>query len=238
MENSQFVQQSPSRNHVLEKAPPKHTDAEDLKHYDLKLRLRNCLKLSRTMNFVYYEWFYSDIDHAIFTGENDFKVLLRNQFPGLKTQKLRRVEWAAIRRKMGKPRRVSPKFFHDEKKVLYEKRNKIRRVQQRDINLTVLHDLPDEIPMLATIGSRVSVWTKLFTSEWPGIYSGTVEGYDVHSGCYRIQVDKDRKSRSFRDYQVMVRLVILAGIHLQFEFGIIGITNITFVEMIVESCPP
>ena len=54
-----------------------------------------------------YEFFYSNIDRALFEGETDFMVCIRESFPLLKTRRLSRVEWCKIRRLMGKPRRCS-----------------------------------------------------------------------------------------------------------------------------------
>lgn len=71
------------------------------------LRLKNLLKLPKAHKFVSYEWFYSNIDQALFNGENDFQACLRESFPQLKTRLLSRIEWTKIRRIMGKPRRCS-----------------------------------------------------------------------------------------------------------------------------------
>nr|XP_019548860.2 protein lin-9 homolog [Aedes albopictus]XP_019548862.2 protein lin-9 homolog [Aedes albopictus] len=62
------------------------------------LRLRNLLKLPKPHKFVSYEWFYSNIDRALFEGENDFQMCLREMYPDLKTRHLTRAEWNRIRR--------------------------------------------------------------------------------------------------------------------------------------------
>lgn len=71
------------------------------------MRLRNVLKLPKAHKWVCYEWFYSDIDRCLFSGENDFSICLKESFPELKTRELTRVQWTKIRRMMGKPRRCS-----------------------------------------------------------------------------------------------------------------------------------
>ena len=48
---------------------------------------------------------------ALFGGENDFLICLRESFPQLKGRKLTRVEWCMIRRLMGKPRRYVSIFL-------------------------------------------------------------------------------------------------------------------------------
>lgn len=54
------------------------------------LRLRNLLKLPKAHKFVSYEWFYSNIDRALFEGENDFQMCLREMYPNLTTRHLTR----------------------------------------------------------------------------------------------------------------------------------------------------
>ena len=71
------------------------------------MALRNLLKLPKAHKWVCYEFFYSNIDRALFEGETDFMVCIRESFPLLKTRRLTRVEWCKIRRLMGKPRRCS-----------------------------------------------------------------------------------------------------------------------------------
>jgi len=44
---------------------------------------------------------------ALFRGENDFSLCLKESFPPLKTRMLTRLQWCKIRRLMGKPRRYS-----------------------------------------------------------------------------------------------------------------------------------
>jgi len=48
---------------------------------------------------------------ALFNGDNDFCLCLKESFPELKTRKLTRAHWSKIRRLMGKPRRWDA-FWH------------------------------------------------------------------------------------------------------------------------------
>ena len=62
-----------------------------------------------------------------------------------------------VRRLMGKPRRCSEAFFNEERAELDRKRKKIRLLQQRKIgDSSSYRDLPEDIPMQLTIGSRVT----------------------------------------------------------------------------------
>ena len=84
-------------------------------------------------------------------------MCLKESFPQLKTRRLSRVEWCKVRRLMGKPRRCSEAFFNEERAELSRKRKKIRYLQQRKIgDASSYKDLPEDIPMQLTIGSRVT----------------------------------------------------------------------------------
>ena len=124
----------------------------------LGVALRNLLKLPKGHKWVCYEFFYSNLDQVLFEGENDFMVCIKESFPQLKTRRLTRVEWCKIRRLMGKPRRCSSAFFTEERAELARKRQKIRMLQQRKqlMDYTSFKDLPENIPLLLTIGARVT----------------------------------------------------------------------------------
>lgn len=55
----------------------------------------------------------------------------------VQVKKLCRPEWAAIRRLMGRPRRLSPHFLLQEREKLYRYREDIRLVQQGRVRGTV-----------------------------------------------------------------------------------------------------
>ena len=83
------------------------TSLEKKSAQQLGVALRNLLKLPKAHRWVVFEFFYSNVDRALFEGETDFMVCIRESFPQLKTRRLTRVEWCKIRRLMGKPRRCS-----------------------------------------------------------------------------------------------------------------------------------
>ena len=58
---------------------------------------------------------------------------------------------------MGKPRRYSEALFSEERAELDRKRKKMRLLQQRKMgDSSSYKDLPEDIPMQLTIGSRVT----------------------------------------------------------------------------------
>ena len=68
-----------------------------------------------------------------------------------------RVEWNLIRKLLGKPRRCSPAFFQEERDTLESKRQKVRILQRGgSIPSDQLHDLPQSIPALLPVGTRVT----------------------------------------------------------------------------------
>jgi len=168
----------------------------------LGVTLRNLLKLPKAHKWVCFEFFYSNIDKVLFKGENDFSVCLRESFPQLKTRRLARVEWCKVRRLMGKPRRCSEAFFNEERAELDRKRKKIRLLQQRKIgDSSSYRDLPEDIPMQLTIGSRVTARLRI---PQDGLFTGVVAAVDISNSTYRITFDRHGLgTHSIPDYEVL-----------------------------------
>ena len=182
----------------LELSSPEKKHAQSL-----GVALRNLLKLPKAHKWVCYEFFYSNLDKVLFEGENDFMVCLRESFPNLKTRRLTRVEWCKIRRLMGKPRRCSSSFFAEERAELLRKRTKIRLLQQRkQTEVLNFKDLPDNIPLQLTIGTRV---TARLRKPQDGLFMGTVDAYDTSNNTYRIRFDRAGLggTHSVRDEEVL-----------------------------------
>lgn len=166
------------------------------------LSLRTLLKLPKAHKWVCYEWFYANIDQALFLGENDFENCLRESFPRLKTRMLRRVEWCQIRRLMGKPRRCSAAFFAQERQALASKRTKIRQLQQQKVvDIGLFRELPKNIPLQLVIGKKVIA---LLRSPSDGLFTGTIDAIDNVNGTYRVNFDKQGiGSQAVPDYEVV-----------------------------------
>ncbi|KAK8744011.1 hypothetical protein OTU49_000959, partial [Cherax quadricarinatus] len=171
------------------------------------VRLRNFLKLPQAHKWVYFEWFYSNIDKPLFGGENDFQVVLKEAFPELRTRKLTRRQWGMIRRMMGKPRRCSQAFFQEECQSLDKKRHVLRLLQQRKItDISSLKDfpLPNQIPMQLVIGTKV---TARIRKPENGLYTGVIDAVDTSDNTYRITFDRHGiGTHSIPDYEVLVKL--------------------------------
>ncbi|KAJ8679313.1 hypothetical protein QAD02_015100 [Eretmocerus hayati] len=166
------------------------------------MRLRNLLKLPKAHKWVCYEWFYSNIDKALFDGDNDFMICLKESFPQLKSRKLTRVEWCKIRRMMGKPRRCSQAFFEEERRELERKRQKIRMLQQRKTaDSQIFKDLPPEIPLPLVIGTRV---TARLRKPQDGLFTGSIDAVDTSNNTYRITFERaGLGTYSVPDYEVL-----------------------------------
>ncbi|XP_054268772.1 protein lin-9 homolog [Macrosteles quadrilineatus] len=185
-----------------EESPIKQDSPDRRLGQKIGMRLRNLLKLPKAHKWVCYEWFYSNIDKALFGGDNDFMVCLKENFPQLKTRCLSRVEWCKLRRIMGKPRRCSQAFFTEERRELENKRTKIRLVQQRKIgDISHCKDLPNEIPLQLVIGSKV---TARLRRPQDGLFTGSIDAVDTSNNTYRITFERPGLgTHSVPDYEVL-----------------------------------
>ncbi|RXG73958.1 Protein lin-9-like protein [Armadillidium vulgare] len=168
------------------------------------LRLRNFLKLPQAHKWVYFEWFYSNIDKPLFEGENDFQNVLREAFPQLKARNLSRRQWGLIRRMMGKPRRCSQAFFDEERQSLTKRRQVLRFLQQRKLtDVASLNELPlpSHIPMQLVVGTKV---TARLRKPENGLYTGIIDAVDTSDNTYRITFDRNGiGTHSIPDYEVL-----------------------------------
>lgn len=173
---------------------PYFTAAQQRVMKGLLNNINNILKQSAGRRWVYYEWFYSNIDRALLLGENDFQSCLQQMFKNIKIKNLTRTQWSMIRRLMGKPRRCSPAFFQEERVSLEEKRKKIRYLHQLKgfevTDMSQFKDLPEEIPTPMVIGTRV---TAKVHPEGDGLrlFTGTVDAVDNTSNTYRINFERE-----------------------------------------------
>ncbi|XP_013185769.1 protein lin-9 homolog [Amyelois transitella] len=165
------------------------------------MRLRNLLKLPKAHKWVCFEYFYSNIDKALFDGDNDFMICLKESFPQLTNRKLTRIQWTKIRRMMGKPRRCSQAFFAEERRELDRKRKLIRYIQQRKTADICIKDLPNEIPMQLIVGTKV---TARLRKPQDGLFTGCIDAVDTSNNTYRISFERPKLgTHSVPDYEVL-----------------------------------
>lgn len=165
------------------------------------MRLRNLLKLPKAHKWVCFEYFYSNIDKALFDGENDFIICLKESFPQLTKRKLSQTQWSKIRRMMGKPRRCSQAFFAEERRELERKRKLIRYIQQRKTPDICVKDLPNEIPMQLVVGTKV---TARLRKPQDGLFTGCIDAVDTSNNTYRITFERPKLgTHSVPDYEVL-----------------------------------
>jgi hypothetical protein len=111
--------------------------------------------------FCMYEWFYSHLDRDYF-ALNEFASMLamKANFPLGNVPLLTRSEWGAVRRKLGRPRRLSAAFLRSEREKLHAYREDVRSVRAGN---PVLHpeahgldffSVKDRLP----VGCQVVVW--------------------------------------------------------------------------------
>ncbi|XP_018585953.1 protein lin-9 homolog [Scleropages formosus] len=204
-DDGQFTSRSPRRSQRVTAVPQKFLSfpTPDKKvSQKIGLTLRNLLKLPKAHKWCIYEWFYSNIDRPLFEGDNDFCLCLKESFPNLKTRKLTRVEWAIIRRLMGKPRRCSSAFLAEERAALMQKRQKIRLLQQRKLtDVSQCKDLPEEIPLPLVIGTKV---TARLRGSHDGLFTGQIDAVDTSAATYRVTFDRSGLgTHTVPDYEVL-----------------------------------
>jgi len=187
---------------IVSTSKPKSDSLERKRCQNVGLRLRKIFQLPKAKNWIYYEWFYSNIDKPLLY-ESDFMMCVQDFFPSFKIKTMTRTEWSMLRRMIGKPRRCSQNFFDEEIRELDRRRRKIRLLQQRKARDELLFkDIPDEIPLQLTVGTKVTAMLRSNTGE-DGLFNGTIEALDVSNNTYRIHFDKPGLgTHSVLDYEV------------------------------------
>ncbi|VDN20000.1 unnamed protein product [Gongylonema pulchrum] len=188
-------------------ARPKQSDISMSMRENLR-RLKNVLKLPKARRWVYCEFFYSGVDQQLFMGDNEFLHMLRDALPNLRTYKLCRPEWRAVRRMIGKPRRCSEAFLTEEREVLQAKSGL---------------DLPVRLPRPLVVGAKIYARVR---SPKDGIYAGTIDA--ILPDSYRVVFDKEEMipPMIIKDSEVMsYQPVELLSVHYYLEQNRAAIPN-------------
>ncbi|KAL7205231.1 hypothetical protein ACSBR2_018211 [Camellia fascicularis] len=147
----------------------------------LKDKLSCCLSSSLVRRWCTFEWFYSAIDYPWF-AKREFVEYLNHVGLG-HIPRLTRVEWGVIRSSLGKPRRFSEHFLHEEKEKLKQYRESVRQ-HYTELCAGIREGLPTDLARPLSVGQRViAVHPK--SRE---VHDGSVLTID-HDKC-RIQFDR------------------------------------------------
>ncbi|UJR38396.1 hypothetical protein I4U23_031065 [Adineta vaga] len=119
-----------------------------------------------------------EFSRCLLTSENEFESCMEHFFPEFihkKPLRLTRRQWSLIRRRFGKPRRLSSMYLENERNKLTKQRNLLRIVQNENkthyqSEKIFLNHLPSIIISPLKPGARVIV--RLFRSSQFGLYRG------------------------------------------------------------------
>ncbi|XP_058760586.1 protein ALWAYS EARLY 3-like isoform X2 [Vicia villosa] len=146
-----------------------------------KEKLSSCLSSSLVRRWFTFEWFYSALDYPWF-AKREFVEYLNHVGLG-NIPRLTRVEWSVIKSSLGKPRRFSEHFLHEERQKLEQYRESVRK-HYSELRTGVRDGLPTDLARPLYVGQRViAIHPK--TRE---IHDGSVLTVD-HDKC-RIQFDR------------------------------------------------
>ncbi|GAB4835822.1 hypothetical protein Ancab_000738 [Ancistrocladus abbreviatus] len=117
-----------------------------------KDKLSHCLSLNMVRRWCIYEWFYSAIDYPWF-AKMEFVEYLNHVGLG-HAQRLTRVEWGVIRSSLGRPRRFSECFLHEEREKLKQYRELVR-MHYSELRAGLREGLPTDLAPSLSVGQRV-----------------------------------------------------------------------------------
>ncbi|XVF57456.1 hypothetical protein PTKIN_Ptkin06aG0207000 [Pterospermum kingtungense] len=118
----------------------------------LKEKLSSCLSSNLARRWCSFEWFYSAIDYAWF-AKKEFVEYLNHVGLG-HIPRLTRVEWGVIRSSLGKPRRFSERFLHEEREKLKQYRESVRQ-HYTQLRIGTREGLATDLARPLSVGQRV-----------------------------------------------------------------------------------
>ncbi|TYH34571.1 hypothetical protein ES332_D13G136200v1 [Gossypium tomentosum] len=166
-----------SLNYTLANQPNKDSLSQD----GLKERLSFCLSSNLARRWCSFEWFYSAIDYAWFV-KKEFVEYLNHVGLG-HIPRLTRVEWGVIRSSLGKPRRFSERFLHEEREKLKQYRESVRQ-HYAQLRIGTTEGLPTDLPQPLSIGQRVIA----IHPETREVNDGKV--LDLEHDSFKVQFDR------------------------------------------------
>lgn len=128
--------------------PKKNSVSQDT----LKEKLSLCLSSNLAQRWCSFEWFYSAIDYAWF-AKKEFVEYLNHVGLG-HIPRLTRVEWGVIRSSLGKPRRFSERFLHEEREKLKQYRESVRQYYTQ-LRIGTKEGLATDLARPLSVGQRI-----------------------------------------------------------------------------------
>ncbi|XP_011023637.1 PREDICTED: protein ALWAYS EARLY 2-like isoform X2 [Populus euphratica] len=118
----------------------------------LKDKLSCILSSPMVRRWCTFEWFYSAVDYPWF-AKREFVEYLNHVGLG-HIPRLTRVEWGVIRSSLGRPRRFSERFLHEEREKLQQYRESVRK-HYMELRTGLREGLPTDLARPLSVGQRV-----------------------------------------------------------------------------------
>ncbi|KAJ7977966.1 Protein ALWAYS EARLY 3 [Quillaja saponaria] len=170
-----------SSENVLKHQPKKYFTSLQNRAFHLKEKLSGCLSSYMVRKWCTFEWFYSAIDYPWF-AKREFMEYLNHVGLG-NIPRLTRVEWSVIKSSLGKPRRFSEHFLHEERQKLEQYRESVRK-HYTEVRTGMRDGLPTDLAKPLFVGQRVIV----LHPKTREVHDGSVLTVD-HDKC-RVQFDR------------------------------------------------
>ncbi|KAJ7973358.1 Protein ALWAYS EARLY 3 [Quillaja saponaria] len=136
----------------MKNQPNKHYTSYQNRAFYLKEKLSGCLSSYMVRKWCTFEWFYSAIDYPWF-AKREFMEYLNHVGLG-NIPRLTRVEWSVIKSSLGKPRRFSEHFLHEERQKLEQYRESVRK-HYTELRTGIRDGLPTDLAKPLFVGQRV-----------------------------------------------------------------------------------
>ncbi|KAG5394531.1 hypothetical protein IGI04_024494 [Brassica rapa subsp. trilocularis] len=129
-----------------------HSYEIDPEHELLKDKVSTCLSHPLVRRRCIFEWFYSAIDYPWF-AKMEFVDYLNHVGLG-HVPRLTRLEWSVIKSSLGRPRRFSERFVHEERDKLEQYRESVRK-QYTELRAGATEVLHTDLAQPLSVGNRV-----------------------------------------------------------------------------------
>uniref|UniRef100_A0A9I9CIR6 DIRP domain-containing protein n=1 Tax=Cucumis melo TaxID=3656 RepID=A0A9I9CIR6_CUCME len=185
-------QKTKTSDDKLGKELMKYSSSVQDEAFFLKDKLSNCMSSTMGRRWCIFEWFYSAIDYPWF-ARSEFVEYLHHVGLG-NIPKLTRVEWGIIRSSLGRPRRFSVNFLHEERMKLQRYRESVRQYYAK-LRAGTCEGLPTDLARPLSVGQRI-----IALHPYP-------YGLEVHDGSV-LTVQHDNCRILFDSREIGVKLVM------------------------------